>query len=102
MNLISNAKRITKAAHRSIITDLCNQIDIAKKKQNLHANDRIPHKLVANLVSGMETVCPWLNRNVIMNEHRRRKAAGIFYEEEENALVVTENTIVIYEQANGA
>ena len=80
MQAINNATRIAKAANKAILTDLCNTIDIEKQKRNLTLQDRIPDKLVHNLVASIRGVCPQITRHTITNEYRRRKRLGIFYD----------------------
>ena len=80
MQAINNATRIAKAANKAILTDLCNTIDIEKQKRHLTLHDRIPDKLVHDLVASIRDVCPQITRHTITNEYRRRKRLGIFYE----------------------
>ena len=70
MQAINNATRIAKAANKTILTDLCNTIDIEKQKRNLTIQDRIPDKLVYNLVASIRAVYPQITRHTITNEYR--------------------------------
>ena len=85
----SNAKRLAKAAKDTILTDLCNSIDIKKRENNLSRDDRIPRGFVAGLVAGVKPVCPWISRDAINNEYRRRRKNGIFYIEAGASLTTT-------------
>merc|ERR1740124_249206 len=79
MQAIINATRIAKATNNAILTDLCNMIDIEKRKRNLTLSDRIPDKLVSRLAEGIRNVCPQITRHTITNEYRKQKTFGIFY-----------------------
>ena len=54
MDVIIDAKHAAKAANKSILSDLCNSIDIEKSKQNLCITDSIAHKVSMNLTVGQE------------------------------------------------
>merc|ERR1740124_760360 len=79
MQAIINATRIAKATNNAILTDLCNMIDIEKRKRNLTLSDRNPDKLVSRLAEGIRNVCPQITHHMITNEYRKRKKFGIFY-----------------------
>merc|ERR1740124_363519 len=79
MQAIINATRVAKAANNAIITNLCNTIDIEKRKRNLTLSGRIPDKLVSRLAEGIRNVCLQITRHTITNEHRKQKKFGIFY-----------------------
>merc|ERR1740124_714832 len=79
MQAIINATRVAKAANNAIITNLCNTIDIEKRKRNLTLSGRIPDKLVSRLAEGIRNVCLQIARHTITNEHRKQKKFGIFY-----------------------
>merc|ERR1740124_1823426 len=78
MQAIINATRAAKAANNAILSDLCNTIDIEKRKRNLTLSDRIPDKLVSRLAEGIRNICPQITRHTITNEYRKRKKFGIF------------------------
>ena len=54
MYVIIDVKHAAKVANKSILSDLCNSIDIEKSKQNLCITDRIAHKVLINLAVGQE------------------------------------------------
>ena len=64
--LQKTAKRGTKAAKLSILTELCYKIDQVKQKQN-----RIPYGFVSQLVAESKSVIPWVTRDAINNHYRR-------------------------------
>merc|ERR1740124_586803 len=79
MQAIINATRAAKAANNAILSDLCNTIDIEKRKRNLTLSGRIPDKLVSRLAEGIRNFYPQITRHTITNEYRKRKKFGIFY-----------------------
>ena len=64
--LLKTAKRGTKAAKLSILTELCCKIDQVKQRQN-----RIPYGFVSGLVAESKSVFPWVTRDKINNHYRR-------------------------------
>ena len=66
--LQKTAKRGTKAAKLSILTELCSKIDQVKQRQN-----RIPYGFVSELVAEIKSVFPWVTRDAINNHYRRLK-----------------------------
>ena len=61
------AKRAAKAARKQVLDELCSKITNARKGSG---DGRIPYGLVSNLVRETTPVCPWVNRDVIMNHYR--------------------------------
>ena len=66
--LQKTAKRGTKAAKISILTELCSKIDQVIQEQN-----RIPYGFVSQLVADSKSVFPWVTRDAINNHYRRLK-----------------------------
>ena len=64
--LQKTAKRATKAAKLSVLTELCYKIDHVKQKQ-----DRIPYGFVRDLVAESKSVFPWVTRDAINNHYRK-------------------------------
>ena len=61
-------KQATKVVNKVVLAELCSQLDKAKQENN----GKTPYGFVAKQVKKMQLVCPWLSRDMVMNEYRRR------------------------------
>ena len=76
---IRQAKWVSKTSSQIVVTDLCNLIEVEKRKINLGLNNRIPNQLIHNLVRGIRTVFPLINRHTITNEYWRQRINETFH-----------------------
>ena len=61
-------KQAAKVVNKVVFVELCSQLDKAKQENN----GKPPYGFVAKQVKKMQLVCPWLSRDMVMNEYRRR------------------------------
>jgi len=88
MNLEIN--RAIKRAKTIILTELCNQIDIAKQ----YNNSKTPYEFISKQVIATKAICPWISSDSIMNDCRRRKSVTSFICVEE-AVITTDLTVSV-------
>ena len=70
---LKKVKIAAKEARQLVLQDICLKIEEAKKSNH----GKTPHCFVQNIVDNMNTVCPWITRNVINDNYRRFKARNV-------------------------
>ena len=74
-----SAEIIVKTSNATVLTDLCNSIDIEKQNMDILPSGRIPCGFVAGLVAGILPVCLWATRDKTNNECRQLFHLSIYY-----------------------